>query len=230
MVDYSLRVGYLLGLEGGNISALSRSLGVSRRTLRRMLTQKESVGGVNQRQRSRFTPEVRNRINRNFRRKATAAARRQEKVPRGENKDQFRVMPELMNEADALRYERTMNRLRIPIKVNARIAVAYLNDTGDIPLEALEVEYTTIYSQGSALPSVLDARENLIEVLTDFINEDFNAFGNSPVRVVIDPLPEGFGEAENLIEQYGNDGNLPDGAAYAYAFRYRIWRPMEGEP
>ena len=135
-----------------------------------------------------------------------------------------------MQEAAALRYERTMNRLGIPIKVNARVAVAYLNDTGDIPLEALEIEYSTVYSQGSALPSVLDARENLIEVLTDFINEDFNRFGNSPVRIILDPLPEGFGNAENLIEEYGNDGDLPDGAAYAYAFRYRIWRPMEGEP
>ena len=237
MVDYSLRVGYLLALEGGNISALARSFGldgegnprVSRRTLRRMLTGRQSVEGENRRRIRSFTPEVRNRVNRAFRDRATNAARRQESVKRGANKDQQRVMPELMDEANARRFERAMRRLGLPVRVGARIAVAYLNDTGDIPLEAVEIEYSTIYSQNAALPTVDEAKDNLIDVLTAFINEDHDAFGNSPIRIIVDPLPEGFANAENLIDEYGGGENLPDGAAYSYAFRYRVWRPMEGE-
>ena len=145
---------------------------------------------------------------------------------RGKNKDQQRVMPELLDEADARRFERAMNRLGLPVRVGARISVAYLNDTGDIPLEALEIEYTTIYSQNASLPSVEEAKANLVEVLTGFINEDHDAFGNSPIRIIVDPLPEGFANAENLIAEYGDGEELPDGLAYAYAFRYRVWRPM----
>lgn len=230
MVDYSFRAGYLLALEGGNISKLAESTGVSRRSLRRMLTGKQSVAGTNQKKVPRFDKATRDKLNRSFRKRASEAAKRQEKKARGDNKDQFRVMPELLNEADAKRFERSMQRLGIPYRVGARIAVGYLNDTGDIPLGALEIEYSTVYSQNAALPTVDDAKENLIDVLTGFINADHDRFGNSPIRIIIDPLPEGFGEAENLIDEYGGGANIPDGAAYSYAFRYRIWRPMEGSP
>ena len=229
MVDYSLRAGYLLALEGGNISKLAETTGISRRSLRRMLTGKQSVDGVNQKRVKSIDKKTRDRLNRVFRDKATNAAKRQEKQLRGDNKDQQRVMPELLDEAGARGFEASMKRLGISYRIGARIAVAYLNDTGDIPLAALEIEYTTIYSQNAALPTVDDAKDNLIDVLTGFINADHDRFGNSPIRVIIDPLPEGFGEAETLMDQYGGGENLPDGAAYSYAFRYRVWRPMEGQ-
>lgn len=219
----------MLALEGGNISKLAESTGISRRSLRRMLTGKQSVAGVNRSKVPKFDKATRDKLNRDFRKRATPAAKRQESQLRGVNKDQQRVMPELLNEADARRFEASMKRLGILYRIGARVSVAFLNDTGDIPLEALEIEYTTVYSQNAALPSVDAAKENLIDVLTGFINADHDRFGNSPIRIIIDPLPEGFGEAESLIDQYGGGENLPDGAAYSHAFRYRVWRPMEGE-
>ena len=229
MVDYSLRTGYLLALEGGNISALSRSTGVSRRTLRRMLQGREATGEPAKAM--RFDPEIRERLNRSYRRRASNEAKRQEAIPRGPEKDEHRVMPELQTETQARAYEATMLRLGLAVRVSARISVAYKEDDGEIPLDMVEVQFDTVYSHGSAHPSVEAAKQSLIDALTDFINEDHNRFGNSPVRVIIDPLPDGWDSPEAMLEAYGEEDpvDFMDGEAYVNSFRYRVWRPMREE-
>jgi transposase-like protein len=209
MVDYQQRTAYLLSLEGGNISALARSTGVSRRTLRRMLQGRESTGG---RQLARsFDPDVRNRINRNFRRKATPRARRDERKERGIDRDQVRILPELSTYQEAQRIFRTFQRLDLNVSVSGQVSVAYKDDTGEIPLDMVETEFTTLYTQGIRQPSVDEALENLEGVLTQFINADHQFFGNSPTRIIIDPIP---------------NGDPDEGSSYSQAFLYRVYRPV----
>jgi len=210
MVDYQQRVAYLLSLEGGNISALARSTGVSRRTLRRMLQNADATGRARFDAR-RYDATLRDRINRNFRNRATPRARRDEAKLRGENRDQVRILPELVDEAQARRSFNTFNRLGIPTSVSAQISVAYKDDDGEIPLEMIETQFTTLYTQGIRQPSVDEAKENLAQVLTEFINADHRFFGNSPTRIIIDPLP---------------DGNPEEGISYQAAFLYRVYQPV----
>ena len=211
MVDYSQRVGYLLALEGGNISALAERTGVSRRTLRRMITGKQSVGGRNQRQVSKFGSDARNRINRRFRRLASDRAKRDEKKARGKDKDQIRILPELVDEATARRLFRSLERLGLNPSVSAQISVAYKDDDGEIPLELVETQFATLYTQGIRQPSVDDAKDNLSQVLTSFINADHRFHGNSPTRLILDPLP---------------NGDPDEGSSYVEAFLYRVYQPL----
>ena len=215
MVDYQARAAYLLSLEGGNISALARSTGVSRRTLRRMLQGSDRTGGQPYTARS-FDPAVRRRFNRAFRRDATPRARREDQRKRGEDKDQTVILPEPMTKAEAQRVLRVYQRLGVNVWVSGEVSVAYKDDDGEIPLDLVETQYTTLFTQGMRQPDVETAETNLAQVLTEFINADHVFHGNSPIRVILDPLP---------LAGYEPD----EGMSYAQAFRYRVYQPLKGE-
>ena len=140
-------------------------------------------------------------------------------------------MPELQSEVEAKAYAKTMERLGLPVRVSGRVSVAYKEDDGEIPLDMVEVQFTTVYSQGSAHPSVDNAKDSLIESLTNFINYDHAAVPGSPVRVIIDPLPDGWDSEDAMMETYGEEEppDFMDGEAYVNSFRYRVWRPMREE-
>lgn len=214
MVDYQARAAYLLAREGGNISAVSRSTGLSRRSLRRMLQGSDRTGG--EALGRSFDPAVRNRLNRAFRRDATARARRDDQRKRGINKDQTVILPECVSKSEADRLFATMQRLGLRVSVSAEVSVAYKDDDGEIPLDKVETQYTTLFTQGIRQPDPDTARTNLSQVLTEFINADHNFFGNSPIRIILDPLPLA-----------GNDPE--EGESYAHAFCYRVYQPLIGE-
>ena len=77
MVEYRQRIGYLLSKFDGNISAVARETGMSRRQIRRVLTGKETARGQDQ---SAYEPPAssKEKIDAAFEREATDAAKRQE--------------------------------------------------------------------------------------------------------------------------------------------------------
>ena len=162
----------------------------------------------------RYDPAIRRRVNRRFRANASDRAKRDEQKKRGENKDQTRILPELMTESEARRLFNTMSRLGIRVSVSAQVSVAYKDDDGEIPLENVETQFATLYTQGIRQPSVDEAKENLAQVLTEFINADHRYFGNSPTRLIIDPIA---------------NGDPEEGISYVEAFRYRVYQPLNGD-
>ena len=109
-----------------------------------------------------------------------------------------------------------MTRLGIRVSVSAEVSVAYKDDDGENPLDEVETQYTTLFTQGIRQPNPDTAERNLSQVLTQFINADHQFFGNSPIRIILDPLPLA--------------GNNPEeGESYAQAFCYRVYQPLYEE-
>jgi antitoxin component of RelBE/YafQ-DinJ toxin-antitoxin module len=147
----------------------------------------------------------------------------------GRNKDQTRITPELVDKATADRLYARFTALGINVSVSAEIFVAYKDDDGTLPLQLVETQTTTLYTQGIRQPNPDVARDNLANVLTQFINEDHNTRGNSPIRIIIDPLVGGFSSVEELESSYDDEEiELSDGMAYESYFKYRVYRPIEG--
>ena len=197
MVDYSLRAGYLLSLAGGNISELSRMTGMSRRNLRRVMSGRQTADPDSVRYEP--TTKAKRQINLQWNRRASALAKRQEAIPRGPKRDQHRVQPKLLNEADAKRLAGAFERMNIPFGVNARIAVVYIMEIEQGVFTDREEE--TLYSAGSAHPTVDAAKDSLTEVFERWQAGDLEK--GSPEKIILDP-PE----------------------PYEDAYRYRVWRPM----
>ena len=206
MVEYRQRIGYLLSKFDGNISAVARETGMSRRQIRRVLTGKETARGQDQ---SAYEPPASSKakIDAAFEREATDAAKRQE--------DQYgRSQARLLDEEGAKNLQETYRRNNMVFRVSSRITVLYKDqlDAGE-DLTLVETQQSTIYSRGAAHGSVDAAKDSLIEALDDFINAD-EKFGNSPTRIIIDP------EAE---------GPPMEGQSYQLHFQYRVWLPLSQE-
>jgi len=203
MVEYRQRIGYLLSKFDGNISAVARETGMSRRQIRRILTGKETARGQDQ---SAYEPPAssKEKIDAAFEREATDAAKRQE--------EQYgRSQARLLDEEAAKNLQETYRRNNMVFRVSARITVLYKDqlDAGE-DLSQVETQQSTIYSRGAAHGSVDAAKDSLTEAIDDFINAD-EKFGNSPIRIIIDP------EAE---------GPPMEGQSYQTHFQYRVWLPL----
>mgnify|MGYP003653386937 CR=1 FL=1 len=206
MVEYRQRIGYLLSKFDGNISAVARETGMSRRQIRRVLTGKETARGQDQ---SAYEPPASSKakIDAAFEREATDAAKRQE--------EQYgRSQARLLDEEGAKNLQETYRRNNMVFRVSSRITVLYKDqlDAGE-DLSQVETQQSTIYSRGAAHGSVDAARDSLIEALDDFINAD-EKFGNSPTRIIISP------EATDAPME---------GASYQTHFQYRVWLPLSQE-
>jgi predicted transcriptional regulator len=203
MVEYRQRIGYLLSKFDGNISAVARETGMSRRQIRRILTGKETARGRDQ---SAYEPPAASKakIDAAFEREATDAAKRQEER-------YGRSQARLLDEEAAKNLQETYRRNNMVFRVSARITVLYKDqlDAGE-DLAQVETQQTTIYSRGAAHADVDAAKESLTEAIDDFINAD-EKMGNSPIRIIIDP------EAQ---------GPPMEGASYQTHFQYRVWLPV----
>lgn len=171
MVDYQKRAAYLLSQVDGNVSGLSESTGLSRRTLRRVLTERDKKGAQKPYKPSKM---VRDKINRTWYRKATKAAKRAEKK-------YGQSQPKLLPYDEAKRLENFYIRNGLSYHVS---------------VQTIEFLYDRTSSAGTqvGLRKVLYGSKDTVEEAWDYIENYFNQWVSgelegSPEITIIDPPP-----------------------------------------
>jgi len=188
--------------------------GTSRRNLRRVLMGRQTADPNS----TPYTPstKVKRQINLQFNLRATANAKRQEKVPRGKEyaktkdpKDALhRVQPKLLNEADARRLELAFQRMNLYYIVQCRLAVVYYEVLRD-DLQT-DNQDQTLFSK--KVGSVDEAKDSLTGIIDKWENTD-RAMGEY-IRVIVDP--QGV-----LVEIDGEEIMI-----YSKHYLYRVYRPL----
>lgn len=153
-IDYRGRLLAILAANNGNTSAVARQTGISRRSQRRILQGRETVGAAVQE--ARFTPRtgsIKTAISTAYRRVATQDQRA------GERR-YGKAQPKLLNYEQAKKFEARMRKLDIEYKVVAQQEVEFQRRTA---AGLGRVEEDTIFVKGDSVDDVRQEAEERLE-------------------------------------------------------------------